>query len=143
MYNNNETIYAPLTIKGRCSVYVIRISGKATLECLKILGVKKELKHREATVCNLKDYLNNTGATIDAKKKIVERGREVEKALNFVADGIHARNPLTREDADFITQLTSGGIRTYRKPKFSFDFSLTGSDYNANLSKDRKHVTMG
>ena len=59
MYNNNETIYAPLTIKGRCSVYVIRISGKATLECLKILGVKKELKHREATVCNLKDYLNN------------------------------------------------------------------------------------
>jgi len=50
-----ETIFAPLTIKGVCSIYVIRISGEKTLECLKTLGIKKELKHRQATLCNLKD----------------------------------------------------------------------------------------
>lgn len=59
MYNNRETIYAPLTIKGKCSVYVIRVSGVDTIRCLKILGIRKELEHRKATICNIKDYLNN------------------------------------------------------------------------------------
>ena len=91
----------------------------------------------------LKDHLNNSEATRDAKRKIVERGREVEKALNFVADGIHAKNPLTKEGADFIEQLVAGGVKTYRKPKFSFDFDKTGSDYNSSMSFDGKHITMG
>ena len=37
-----STIFAPLTLKGLCSVYVLRISGNKTLECLQKLGIKKE-----------------------------------------------------------------------------------------------------
>lgn len=50
-----DTIYAPLTIKGKCSVFVIRISGTKTKLCLETLGVKKDLVPRKATVCTLKD----------------------------------------------------------------------------------------
>ena len=54
----NDTIFAPLTIKGKCSVYVIRISGSKTFECLKALGITKKLKHRSVSLCNLKDDKN-------------------------------------------------------------------------------------
>ncbi len=54
-----NTIFAPLTIKGRCSVYLIRISGKKTLECLKFLGVAKKLEDKKATLCKIKDNDNN------------------------------------------------------------------------------------
>ncbi len=55
MYNQGETIYAPLTVYGKCSIYVIRISGTKTLDCLKMLGVLKKLQHRQATVCDIND----------------------------------------------------------------------------------------
>ena len=53
-----DTIFAPLTLKGNCSIYVIRISGKKVNECIKKLGITKQLKHREATLCVLKDDKN-------------------------------------------------------------------------------------
>jgi len=55
-----DTIFAPITLKGNCSIYVIRISGEKVLTCLKELGINKNLKHREATLCILKDKENNT-----------------------------------------------------------------------------------
>lgn len=57
-----DTIFAPITLKGNCSVYVIRISGDKVLTCLKELGISRVLKHREATLCVLKD---RNGDTID------------------------------------------------------------------------------
>ena len=54
-----DTIFAPLTLKGNCSIYVIRISGKKVKECLRKLGIEKKLKHREATLCVLKDESKN------------------------------------------------------------------------------------
>lgn len=53
-----DTIFAPLTLKGNCSIYVIRISGIKVKDCLIKLGIKKQLKHREATLCVLKDENN-------------------------------------------------------------------------------------
>ena len=53
-----DTIFAPLTIKGNCSLYVIRVSGKKVKECLDVFKINKELKHREATFCVLKDDNN-------------------------------------------------------------------------------------
>lgn len=49
----SETIFAPLTIKGRCSLFVIRISGSKVNDCLKALGIKKELKPQHASLRNL------------------------------------------------------------------------------------------
>ncbi|MDR2526299.1 MAG: tRNA uridine-5-carboxymethylaminomethyl(34) synthesis GTPase MnmE [Rickettsiales bacterium] len=48
------TIFSPLTIKGNCSVFIVRISGDKVIECLKKLGVKEKLKPRQATLCKLK-----------------------------------------------------------------------------------------
>lgn len=59
MLNSNDTIFAPLTIKGKCSIYTIRISGSRTTECLSKLGVKKKLKDRVATLCDIFDTKKN------------------------------------------------------------------------------------
>lgn len=53
-----STIFAPLTLKGLCSIYVIRISGDESLKCLNALGVKKTLTPQKATLCKLKDINN-------------------------------------------------------------------------------------
>ena len=49
-----STIFAPLTLKGLCSVYVLRISGNKRLECLQNLGIKKEGIPQKSTVLNIK-----------------------------------------------------------------------------------------
>lgn len=54
-----DTIFAPLTIKGKCSVYVIRISGSRVGACLSALGINKKLKHKSINLCTLKDEKNN------------------------------------------------------------------------------------
>lgn len=50
-----ETIFAPLTLKGLCSVYVLRISGNKVLNCLNALGIKKELVPQRSTLCKILD----------------------------------------------------------------------------------------
>jgi tRNA modification GTPase len=52
---DGDTIFAPLTPQGRCSIYVVRISGKRVVDCLRELGIRQKLEHRRATVCCLKD----------------------------------------------------------------------------------------
>lgn len=54
-----DTIFAPLTIKGKCSIYVIRISGSRVDKCLSTLGVSKKFKHKSINLCNIKDENNN------------------------------------------------------------------------------------
>lgn len=58
----SDTIFAPLTIKGRCSVYLIRISGSKTLDCLREFGIVKEFKDKKASLCKLK---NKDGEILD------------------------------------------------------------------------------
>ncbi len=53
-----STIFAPLTLKGLCSIYVIRISGEKSLNCLKTLGIQKTLIPQKATLCKIKDKNN-------------------------------------------------------------------------------------
>lgn len=53
-----STIFAPLTLKGLCSIYVIRISGRESLNCLKALGIQKTLIPQKATLCKIKDKNN-------------------------------------------------------------------------------------
>ncbi len=50
-----DTIFAPLTVFGRGSIYVIRISGDRLYSCLNALGINKKLEDRKATLCKLKD----------------------------------------------------------------------------------------
>lgn len=54
-----STIFAPLTLKGLCSIYVIRISGRESLNCLKALGIQKTLIPQKATLCKIKDKNND------------------------------------------------------------------------------------
>lgn len=50
-----DTIFAPLTVFGKGSIYVIRISGDRLYSCLNVLGINKKLEDRKATLCKLKD----------------------------------------------------------------------------------------
>lgn len=50
-----DTIFAPLTVFGKGSIYVIRISGDRLYSCLDALGINKKLEDRKATLCKLKD----------------------------------------------------------------------------------------
>ncbi|MDR2077913.1 MAG: tRNA uridine-5-carboxymethylaminomethyl(34) synthesis GTPase MnmE [Rickettsiales bacterium] len=55
MSRATDTIFAPLTIGGRCSVYVLRISGNRVLQCIAALGISRRIEHRRATLCTLRD----------------------------------------------------------------------------------------
>lgn len=50
-----DTIFAPLTPKGRGSIFVVRISGSKVIECMRRLGIGRQLKPREVSLCSLKD----------------------------------------------------------------------------------------
>ncbi|MDR0423371.1 MAG: tRNA uridine-5-carboxymethylaminomethyl(34) synthesis GTPase MnmE [Rickettsiales bacterium] len=54
-----DTIFAPLTLKGRCSIYVIRISGSEVINCLEKFGIR-DLKPRFSTLCSLTDFQKTT-----------------------------------------------------------------------------------
>ena len=50
-----DTIFSPITSTSRSSIIVFRISGLKAYDCLMHLGVTKDLEHRKATLCILKD----------------------------------------------------------------------------------------
>ncbi|MDR2778012.1 MAG: tRNA uridine-5-carboxymethylaminomethyl(34) synthesis GTPase MnmE [Rickettsiales bacterium] len=54
-HGTTDTIFAPLTIEGKCGVYVLRISGSKALKCLLSLGISRRFEHRKATLCRLRD----------------------------------------------------------------------------------------
>jgi tRNA U34 5-carboxymethylaminomethyl modifying GTPase MnmE/TrmE len=49
----SDTIFAPLTIKGRCSLFVIRISGDRAIECVHRLGIKKNIVARRVILTKI------------------------------------------------------------------------------------------
>jgi len=54
-----ETIFAPITANSKSPIIVIRISGNRVMDCLKHLGVNKNLINRQASLQNLIDCSTN------------------------------------------------------------------------------------
>jgi tRNA modification GTPase len=50
-----NTIFAPLTSPFRAGITVIRISGKETKECLRLLGVKNKIEHQRVSLNKIYD----------------------------------------------------------------------------------------
>lgn len=116
-----DTIFAPLTLKGNCSVYVIRISGKKVNECLKKLGVKRKLKHREATVCTLKD---ETRKFLDESLLIYFEGPNSFTGEDIVELNLHCSSYIISKVINILLSIDS--VRLAERGEFSRRAFLNG-----------------
>jgi len=116
-----ETIFAPLTIKGFCSIYVIRISGTKTLKCLEKLGVVKKLKHRQATLCNLK---NSSGETLDETILTYYKAPHSFTGEDICELNIHASNFIIKKVFEILSSIK--GVRLAKAGEFSKRAFLNG-----------------
>lgn len=114
MYNSSDTIFAPLTIKGKCSVYAIRISGTKAATCLEVLGIKKVLKHRQATLCNLKD---KNGLNLDEALCIYFQAPNSFTGEDVCELNLHCSNYIINEV--FKILLSIEGVRLATNGEFS------------------------
>ena len=116
-----DTIFAPLTLKGKCSIYVIRISGKLVKECLKNLGVNRYLKHREATLCVLKDEYKNP---IDEALTIYFESPNSFTGEDVVELNLHCSNYIISKITSIL--LSIKGVRLAERGEFSKRAFLNG-----------------
>ncbi|HSQ98000.1 MAG TPA: tRNA uridine-5-carboxymethylaminomethyl(34) synthesis GTPase MnmE [Rickettsiales bacterium] len=116
-----DTIFAPITLKGNCSVYVIRISGSEVLNCLANLGVKKTLKHREATLCVLKDKNNNT---IDEALVVYFNSPNSFTGENICEISLHCSNYIISKVSQIL--LSTQNVRIAERGEFSKRAFLNG-----------------
>lgn len=116
-----DTIFAPLTLKGNCSIYIIRISGKQVKECLKGLGINKILKHREATLCVLKDIDNNP---IDESLIIYFESPNSFTGEDVAELNLHCSNYIISKVTSIL--LSINGVRLAERGEFSKRAFLNG-----------------
>lgn len=116
-----DTIFAPLTLKGNCSIYVVRISGKKVDECIKKLGINKELKHREARLCVLKDEKNNP---LDEALVIYFESPNSFTGENVVELNLHCSSYIISKV--FSMLLSINGVRMAERGEFSKRAFLNG-----------------
>ena len=116
-----DTIFAPLTLKGNCSVYVIRISGKQVKECLKNLGINRTLKHREATLCVLRD---NNGNPIDETLVIYFESPNSFTGEDIVELNLHCSNYIISKVTSILLSIKS--VRLAERGEFSKRAFLNG-----------------
>ncbi len=116
-----DTIFAPLTLKGKCSIYVIRISGKLVKECLKNLGINRHLKHREATLCVLKDEHGNP---IDEALVIYFESPNSFTGEDIVELNLHCSNYIISKITSIL--LSIKGVRLAERGEFSKRAFLNG-----------------
>lgn len=116
-----DTIFAPLTLKGNCSIYVVRISGNKTKDCLSALGIKKELKPREATLCTLKD---SNQKTLDEALVIYFESPNSFTGEDVAELNIHCSSYIISKL--FSTLLSIEGVRMAERGEFSKRAFLNG-----------------
>ena len=116
-----DTIFAPLTIKGKCSIYVLRISGNKVKNCLKKIGIKKELQDKKATVCYLKDDKDNL---IDQAVVIYFKSPNTFTGEDIVELNIHCSNYVIKKITSIL--LSIEGVRIAEKGEFSKRAFLNG-----------------
>jgi tRNA modification GTPase len=116
-----ETIFAPLTIKGVCSIYVLRISGEKTLECLQELGVSESLKHRQATLCNLKDP---KGQALDEAILVYYKSPNSFTGEDICELNIHCSNFIIKQVFEILSSID--GVRYAKPGEFSKRAFLNG-----------------
>ncbi len=116
-----DTIFAPLTLKGNCSIYVIRISGKKVNECIKKLGITKQLKHREATLCVLKDDKNQP---LDEALVIYFKGPNSFTGEDIVELNLHCSSYIIAKVVKILLSIDS--VRLAERGEFSKRAFLNG-----------------
>lgn len=116
-----QTIFAPLTSKGNCSIYVIRISGERVSECLKKLGINKKLKHRQATLCALK---NQSNEVLDEAVAINYESPESFTGEDVCEISLHCSNYIIKEVFQILSEIKN--VRFAKPGEFSKRAFLNG-----------------
>jgi tRNA modification GTPase len=57
--NSSDTIFAPITSTAKAAIFIIRISGEKSVECIKKLGFKGKIEDRKNHFFKIKDEENN------------------------------------------------------------------------------------
>lgn len=109
-----STIFAPLTLKGLCSVYVLRISGNETLECLKKLGIKKELIPQKATVCKIK---NVNGELLDEALIVYFKAPHSFTGEDVAEISLHCSNYIIKQVFSILSSVDN--VRLAERGEFS------------------------
>ncbi|MDR2777564.1 MAG: tRNA uridine-5-carboxymethylaminomethyl(34) synthesis GTPase MnmE, partial [Rickettsiales bacterium] len=116
-----DTIFAPLTIRGRCSVYLIRISGNGVSRCLEQLGVRKKLEHRRATRCLLRD---RNGRELDEALCVFFQGPGSFTGEDLCEIGLHCSKHIIEEVTSLLGAID--GVRLAERGEFSRRAFLNG-----------------
>ena len=109
-----STIFAPLTLKGLCSVYVLRISGNKTLECLQKLGIKKELIPQKATVCKIK---NTNGELLDEALVVYFKAPHSFTGEDVAEISLHCSNYIIKQVFSILSSVDN--VRLAERGEFS------------------------
>lgn len=109
-----DTIFAPLTVFGKGSIYVIRISGDRLYSCLDALGINKKLEDRKATLCKLKD---ESGGLLDEALLILFKAPNSFTGEDVCEINIHCSKYII----DKVFNILSGidGVRLAERGEFS------------------------
>jgi len=118
----NNTIYAPITAKGKSSVYTIRISGPNTLSCLEILKIKKSLKHRQATLCQI--FEPNTNNLIDEALVVFFKAPNSFTGEDVCEISLHASNYVIKKFFEILSSISD--LRFAKPGEFSQRAFLNG-----------------
>ncbi|MDR3078941.1 MAG: tRNA uridine-5-carboxymethylaminomethyl(34) synthesis GTPase MnmE [Rickettsiales bacterium] len=116
-----DTIFAPLTVRGRCSIYVLRISGDRAGDCLERLGIRKKLEHRRATLCLLED---RNGRELDEALCVFFRGPSSFTGEDVCEINLHCSGPIVEEVVYLLNTLE--GVRLAERGEFSRRAFLNG-----------------
>jgi len=116
-----DTIFAPLTLKGKCSIYVIRISGRRVRECLRRLGINRTLRHRMASLCLLKD---TDGSPIDEALVIYFKSPNSFTGEDVAELNLHCSNYIISKVVSIL--LSIRGVRLADRGEFSKRAFLNG-----------------
>ncbi|MDR1425957.1 MAG: tRNA uridine-5-carboxymethylaminomethyl(34) synthesis GTPase MnmE [Rickettsiales bacterium] len=117
----SDTIFAPLTLEGRCSVYLLRISGSRVLQCLRAFGIRKKLEHRMATLCTLR---RRDGSELDETLCVFFQGPRSFTGEDVCEIGLHCSSHIITEVISILYSLD--GVRLAENGEFSKRAFLNG-----------------
>ncbi|MDR2760935.1 MAG: tRNA uridine-5-carboxymethylaminomethyl(34) synthesis GTPase MnmE, partial [Rickettsiales bacterium] len=116
-----DTIFAPLTIKGKCGLIVVRISGERVDECLEKMGInRKKLKDRGAVLTKIfyRKKILDLGLVLYFKAPRSFTGEDVAE-LN-----LHCSDYIVRKVYEMLLEID--GVRLARNGEFSKRAFLNG-----------------
>lgn len=116
-----DTIFAPISVVGKGSVCIIRISGQSVFRCLDVLNVRKKIQHREASLCRIFD---TDGSHLDDALITYFKAPNSFTGEDVCEIGIHSSRYLANKLFSILSNID--GVRMAERGEFSKRAFLNG-----------------